>query len=202
MSQVSGPVAICNAALIKLRGNTIASFDEKSTEATACAALWDIERRSQLRLHPWKFAIRRSGVGGLARVNTTDPANEEYRYAYTLPSDCIKLLKVITPDYFKLEGRSILTDEEECHIKYVADIEDTATWDPSFVDVMVSRMALELAYTLPAKTSMIETMNALYQERLTLARRYNSQEDIEDQVDQATPSLIASRFHGGRGGSR
>jgi len=200
MSQVSGPVGICNAALIKLGANTIASFDELTLEAKACNALWDIQRRAVLRLHPWNFAIKRSDwdatnqSGGLARKALAEPMSKEYRYAYTMPSDSLKLLKVIGDMNYRREGRDILTNANECHIKYIQDVSDTAEWDSLFVDLMVARMARELAYTLPRTRTMIDAMNNLYQESLMLAKGMDGAEDIEDPIDQSMPDLIATRY--------
>lgn len=201
--QVSGRVGVCNAALIKLGANTINSFDELTLEAKACNALWDIQRRAVLRLHPWNFAIKRSDwvaanqSGGLVKKDLDAPMSKEYRYAYTMPTNALKLLKVIDDMNYRREGRDILTNKEECHIKYIDDVTDTAEWDSLFVDLMVARMARELAYTLPRTRTMIDAMNGLYQEALSLAKANDAAEDIEDALDQSMPELIAVRY--GRG---
>ncbi len=190
-------VAIVNSALVQLGANTIASFEDKSLEATAAGAKWDIARRDLLRLHPWNFAIKRRELA----ENVTAPVYD-YERAYTIPSECLKVLQVFEDSDYKLERRSILTDKRTCKIKYIFDNEEIAEWDATFVNLMMARMAYELAYTLPRSRPMIDTMYQLYREQLQIAKSYDAQEDIEDQVDQFLPDLISARFHGSlrRGG--
>lgn len=196
----TGKVGICNAALIRLGENTISSFDDGSLEANACSLLWDSSRREILELHPWKFAITRSSwnaateSGGLSRTASDTPVNIEYKYEYTLPSNCIKLLKVYQDGDYKLEGRNIITDSEECHIKYVKDESTTTNWSPVFLKVMEAKMAYELAYTVSRQAGLIEQMAALLERSLMVARSVDSQQDVLDEIDQFDPSLITVRY--------
>jgi len=202
MAVTTGKIGICNAALIRLGEITIVDFTEASLQATACSLLWDSSRREMLQSHPWNFAIARSSwtaateSGGLARTASATPVNKEYKYEYTLPTDCIKLLKVYYDYDYKVEGRLIMTDTEECHIKYVTDIEDTTLFTPMFRKVMESKMAYELAYTVVRGEGMITQMYTLLERNIEIAKAMDSQEDISDPIDQFESSFITTRYSG------
>lgn len=204
MAVTTGKVGICNAALIRLGENTISSFAENSLESTACSLLWDSSLEEVLQLHPWNFAIKRSSwtaatqTGGLSKTAAATPVNKEYKYAYTLPSDCIQLIKFYGSADYKIEGREILSNDEECHVKYVYNVTDTTLFSPIFRKVMEAKMALELSYTIVRAGSMIDRMAGMYERALMVAKSKDAQEDIQDAIDQFAPDLISVRYSGSR----
>lgn len=96
---------IVNLALIRFGQKTIASMTEASAAARAANTLWDFVRRAALRGYPWNFATRflKSLVLSpkYAQLNQAPTASvpcvPDYQFAYTLPSDCIKAIKVYNP---------------------------------------------------------------------------------------------------------
>lgn len=182
-------VQIVNSALVTLGETVINSLEENTDRATIANVKWDICRQSLLRLHPWRFAITRAE---LAQDNST-PAYQ-FDYQYTLPSDCLRLYQVYKDVNFRLENRKILTDKDTCYIKYIADVEDTSKWDPLFVDLMASKLALELAYTIPRARTMIDSMAALYEMKLVAAKAANNSEDIFDDFGQGDDTLNTIRY--------
>lgn len=189
---MASAIEIVNSALITLGANTITSFDEDSQEAKVSGIKYPIARASELRRHPWNFAIKRQE---LAR-STALPVFR-YKYKYTLPSDCIRVMTVYEDTDYKLEANNIYTDKKECLVKYIFDNEDTATWDPMFVDVMSARLALDLAYTLPAAKGMVELTASIYETRAQMARSIDGSEDIADPFAQYDNALINTRFENG-----
>jgi len=188
---MSSNIDIANAALIKLGAQTINSFTDDTTESIAVNALWDISLNATLREYPWKFATKRSD--SIAR--TASAPHFKYKYEYTLPSDCVRLIKVYEDSDYKLEGRNIITSKEECYIKYIYQNTDTALWDASFIELMVIKLAYELAYTIPRSGSMVDRMHALYQKQLIEARDADSSEQIADDFGQFESSLISVRAY-------
>lgn len=188
-------VSIANSTLATLGANTINSLSDTSVEARTINTKWDIVRRDLLRSHPWNFAVKRRTIAA-----TVLPPDHTYDYQFTLPAESLRLLTAYGIRKYRLEGRNILTNEvdnpnePQIDIKYVSDMEDVAEWDASFTNVMVYRLALELAYTLPGKNTMVEQMAALYQNFLDLAKGTDASEDVEDELDAALPPMIAVRF--------
>jgi len=182
-------IEIINSALIKLGAGTINSLTEDSMESIAANAVWDIALRSTLREYPWKFATKRSA--SLAR--TASAPAWKYNYEYTLPADCLRLTKVYNDPDYRLEGRNIITDKEDCYIKYVYYNGDTSLWDASFTQLMVVKIAYELAYTLPRSGGMVDRMFALYEKQLIEAQDADSSEGIADNFGQFESSLLSVR---------
>ena len=193
---MSNPIAICNSALLTLGANTINALSDTSLEGRACNAKWDIARKDLIRSHPWNFAVRRAQLAA-----TVLGPEYQYSYKFTLPANALRLLEVFTNYEYRIEGRDILTNDisnpnaPQIEIKYVSDVTDPSTWDANFTNVMVYRMAMELAYTLPGKNTMIEQMAMMYTSFLEQAKGVDASEDVEDPLDPFTSPMIATRFH-------
>lgn len=184
----SSIVGICNIALGNLGANLISSLTETTTEATLCNVHWDNVRRATLSLHPWNFAIKRQQLTALS----TKPAFG-YSYAFQLPSDNLRVLRVEGDGDYKVEGQTILTNSNDCFLKYVFDNVDVTSWTDSFSDLVASRLQVELAYGITKSTSQKEQATSMYEYKLAVARNIDSQQDIEDPLSQFESSLISVR---------
>lgn len=180
-------VGICNIALGNLGANLISSLGETTAEATLCNVHWDNVRRSLLSAHPWNFAIKRQQLTALS----TAPVYG-YKYAYQLPSDCLRVLTVDGNYDYKIEGRRVLTNESTCFLKYVYDNTDVTSWTDSFVDLASTRLQLELAYGITKSTSQKEQAMQLYEYKLRDARNLDAQQDITDPLTEAFSSTLIS----------
>lgn len=183
---------ICNSALLRLGAATITDITDNSPEARACAIQYDSNRRSELRRHPWNFAIKR-----IVLAADTD-AQPGYTYAFTLPADCLRVLlpKDSTLDWV-IEGGRILTDWATSPadvsftsgtvglmLRYVADIEDTTTFDPAFYDVLSVGLAGDLCEKITNSTSKKQALGEEYKQLLDAARRADALENLpEDPPD-------------------
>lgn len=162
---------ICNLALLRVGGQTIASLDEASREAQLCGLTYEQCRDQLLRTFPWNFARRRAVLADLG----TPATNWSYRYA--CPSDCLQALRVVVPGLriprndllpaFELGStdssqRVIHTDEEECELEYTARITDTTLFDPLFTNALAWLLASEIATPLTAKPDMANLARQAY----------------------------------------
>jgi hypothetical protein len=164
-------VEIANLALLRIGQRSIQSLDEQSNEASFARKLYDRTRRTVLRTHPWRFALK---LQTLALETTTPPG---YAYSYALPSDCLYAVEIVaassgytTPAKFELNGKSIWTDEPEAQLRYIRDVTDPNEFDDLFVDAFAYRLAAELAQPVAGKADAVGTMMQLYQFTLNLAR--------------------------------
>lgn len=182
-------IEIINLALVRLGANTINNTNEGTAEANFSNVVWDVARRACLRDHPWNFAIREQELAPL-----TNDEGLAYKYKYQIPANALRLLAVYTNNDYKLYERNIHTDSDKCKIKFVYDVEDTAKWDSTFVDVIGWRIAFELAYALTKSSSTADAMMATYERRLQKARFVDSSEDIEDMMAPNQNTMIDVRF--------
>lgn len=106
-----------------------------------------------------------------------------WTYQYTLPTDCLRVLEVNDSEDgdgtnpWLIEGRKLLTNDEECRLVYLAAPDDTATYDPLFVQALALKLAVKLSDIIRGSTSKTEQLLAQY-ERVTapLARRVDANE--------------------------
>lgn len=182
---VSSSVEIVNSGIIKLGGEPITSLtDQNNKIARAANKQYDILRRELLRSHPWNFAVTRVQLG--ASSNT--PAYE-FSKEFVIPSDVLRILEIDSEDFeFRIEhnasdgNRVILTDATTVKIKYIKNITDVSQFDASFVEVLATRIAADLAYTVTDSVNFATTMYELYLDTLSKARTYNAQEGTPNQV--------------------
>jgi hypothetical protein len=183
---------IVNNALYLLGDDEITSgeFATPTTKrAKLLKALWPTARQFVLRSHPWNFAVKRATPSAAAAPLY------EWPYAFTLPADCLRLLAVGEEGevpLYRLEGRTILTDETPINITYLADITDPATWDAAAVEAMTAYLAMKAAYPLTKSNSTAEAMAKLFSDTARMARTLDGQEQPWPDA-QDFPLLAARR---------
>jgi len=164
-------VDCCNSALQKVGAASILNLSDNSKEARQCNIAFDSNRRSELRKHRWNFAIKRAALAPDSEAPSFD-----YTYAFTLPSDCLKVL--LPHDYacdWVVEGKKILTnDSDVLNLRYIADITDATQWDPTFYDMLSISLALDICEPLTNSSAKVNTLQALYKDAQAEARRNNA----------------------------
>ena len=172
---MASKVGIANLALTILGADRITSLEDNNENARRLTAIYDDCLEDVLRSHPWNFAITRQQLAQLVTV----PAFG-YSHEYQIPGDCLRVIEVsdgtnLITD-FKIEGRKLVTDDEEIYIKYIGNITDPNQYTSQFVMVLSSRLASELAYAITNNKANAELVMNLYQQRLQNAKQTDAQE--------------------------
>ncbi len=183
---MASKVDICNRALQKLGAERIISLTQDSVSARACNLAFESVRDAELRAHAWNFAIKRVELA----TDATAPVYG-YDYAYTLPSDCLRLLSNDTNEGvymtdWKVEGRKILTNEgAPLQIRYVYRVTDTTLYDTLFIEAMACKMAIEMCEELTQSNSKRQLAAEDYKLTIREARKINAFENpsAETQTD-------------------
>lgn len=162
-------VEICNKALSLIGQKIIVSLDDNSAEALACRTLWPDLRDRVLRSHPWNCATERISLNKLLE---TPPYG--YRYYYQLPSDFLRLNEIEPSQFFVVEGSKILADSESLSISYVKRLEDSSSYDSELADAFSFLLASELCYQMTSSTSLMESLNAKGEKKLSDAKASNA----------------------------
>lgn len=190
-------VEICNIALALVGERQIANATlSDSTDAERlCALLYPNVRDKILRAHPWNFAEKRTQLAAL--VETPD---FEFNYYYTLPADCLRLLRLYESDeQYRVEAdRRIATDATPCKIVYTAKILDVSQFDSTFVSCVAYQLASELALVLSDNRKLQDDLRRAAKDELSNAKMYDAQESYpyKRQNKNSWPS-----FRRGRRGS-
>jgi hypothetical protein len=193
---MASTVDICNGALNQLGATTILSLTEDSKNARLCNSRYTQVRDGLFRTHPWNCLQK---ILELA-VDTTAPA-WGFSYAYTLPSDCLRLLRILDYDSnYKVEGRKILSNTSTMKILYVARITDPNEYDELLRETLSASLAADIAFAVTSNNTTATNMYSLFQDKLKDARFVDSTEGqnvdqdlgMADQIDAST--FINSRF--------
>ncbi|PLC03426.1 hypothetical protein CY658_21665 [Variovorax sp. RO1] len=188
MAMVSA-VSICNIALAQLGANPIHSLNDAGTEAALCNTFYEQLVRAYLDKHPWNFAIRR-----IELPPDVETPLYQYKYQFTLPADCLRILTVDGDQKYNAEGRRIVTNKSTCFLKYVAEVTDTSQWSQGFIEVLTAAMTLRLAYPITKSADQVSLAQQNLQLALQSALAIDASEDISDDFGPDASSFIAVRF--------
>lgn len=179
--------SINNMALAKLGANSISNIDSDATNnAVKCRAIYENTRDALLRGFEWNFAIERAELTQLA----TTP-EYGFDYEYTLPTSpyCLRVISMEDDAAFEVEGRKLLTDEDECKIKYIARIVDPTKLDPLFINVMVCSLASQLAVPLTNSGTLKDRMDKDFLVAKLEAGMIDAEEGEAEDRDEAESDL-------------
>ena len=173
-------VDICNSALNLLGASTISSLTEDSKNARLCNQRYEPIRNRTFRSHAWNFATKRVQLA----KDSTSPV-VEFANQYTLPSDCLRVLKAHTgtTDSIKddlpyvVEGRKIKTDEGTIFLVYIALITDPNLYDSYFNEALSAALAADIAYAITNNATLSNNYQAIADERLREARFIDATEN-------------------------
>ena len=173
-------VDICNSALNFLGASTISALTEDSKNARLCNQRFEPIRNRTFRSHAWNFATKRVEL-----AKDSDAPVVEYANQYTLPADCLRVLKIHTGstdsikstiDYV-VEGRKIKTDEGTVFLVYIALITDPNEYDTYFNEALSAALAADIAYAITNNATLANNYQALADERLREARFVDATEN-------------------------
>jgi len=181
-------VDICNSALNLLGASTISALTDDSKNARLCNQRYEPVRNRVFRSHAWNCLHKRVQLA----QNSTAPVIE-YTYAYALPSDCLRVLKVHngTTDSiassidYKLEGKNIVTDEGTIYLIYIALDTDPNNYDTYLQESISHQLAADLAYAITNNATLAEKYMTRADERLREARFVDATENSLGTVESS-----------------
>ena len=177
---MASEVDIANSALNLLGASTISAFTDDSKNARLVNQRYEPVRDRVFRSHAWNCLHKRVQLA----QNSTAPV-VEYSYAYALPSDCLRVLKVhngttdsIASDIdYKLEGRNIVTNEGTVYIIYIAIDTDPNNYDTYLQESIAHQLAADLAYAVTNNATLADKYMVRADERLREARFIDATEN-------------------------
>lgn len=160
---MSSEVDICNLALSYLGDEAeVVAIDppDGTIQAAHCGRFYPMVRGLLLEMHPWTFATKRAPL-----AEVTNPSPDDWSYAYALPSGCLRPLSALLPGVPEQflgtdsdlgthpyiieagdDGTLVLyTNVETAVLRYIAEINDTSKFSPSFVACLARLLASYLA---------------------------------------------------------
>ena len=193
---MASTVDICNGALNQLGATTILSLTEDSKNARLCNSRYTQVRDALFRTHPWNCLQTRLEIAA-----SSDSPAWGFTYAYTLPTNCLRLLRVLDYDSnYKVEGRKILSNASTMKILYISRVTDPNEYDELLRETLSAALGADIAYAITSNNTTSQNMMLSYQEKLRDARFVDSTEGqnvdqdlgMTDVIDAG--SFINSRF--------
>lgn len=183
---------ICQQALVLIGAQPISSFDDGTTEATACENLYENTARDELAQYRWRFATNQVQLSRLA-----DAPSAKWDAAYQLPTTLLMPYAIyvndLPVDYDRYEDMIFCS----ASTSDVVILEGTFRvaeqfWPASFVQMMVYRMASQLAHSIAAQTDTAQMLDRMAVRHAALARNRDAQGRTATRID--TSRLITRRF--------
>ena len=191
---MASEVSICNRALQLLGADTIIALTDDTSRARTMATAYQAVRDAELERRKWRFAIKRVQLAALSTAPVFG-----YAYQYQVPNDYLRLIPggdlvsvADLSDYrtgssalYVVEGDKILTDlGAPLSIRYLARIEDSATFSPSFSEALSARLADDCCERITQSDSKRQLAMAAYSRAVKEAVRANAIEAApESQAD-------------------
>ena len=173
-------VDICNGALNQLGASTILSLTEDSKNARLCNARYTQVRDAVFRSHPWNCLQKRVQLAA-----DSDAPAWGFTKQYTLPADCLRVLKIHTGatdsiasaiDY-AVEGRKIKTNEGTVYLVYIAIDTDPNNYDTYLQESISHQLAADIAYAVTNNATLANNYMTRADERLREARFIDATEN-------------------------
>jgi hypothetical protein len=180
---------------------------DNSIQAQHAATFYPIARDECLEAFDWNFATRRV----VLQESLVEFPDGEWAFAYTVPSDYIRALKVVSPGTsmdqpgqpFKIESdvteldTLILTNVEEAVLHYIYREEETGRYSPSFISALSLLLGSYLAGPiLKGRVGMQvkERLFTEYRARLLQAGAHNANASLNnEQYKNHRPSWVSDR---------
>lgn len=170
---------IVNRALGFLGAEFITNLTEDTKSARFANELYNDTRDACFRLHPWNCCIKRAALPLLSST----PAYY-FSYEFQLPGDWIRIIRAENDDVeYKIEGRKLLTEVDTFNCRYLFRNETVQEYDSLLVDVIASKLAVNLAMPLIQDLSVLDAMLKLYEDKLRIARSVDGQEGTPEGLD-------------------
>mgnify|MGYP003347745777 CR=1 FL=1 len=171
---------ICNSALNLLGASTISALTEDSKNARLCNQRYEPIRNRIFRSHAWNCLTKRIKLAQDSAAPVV-----EYSYQYTLPSDCLRVLKIHTGSYdsietevnYVVEGRKIKSNEGTVYLIYIALDTDPNNYDTYLQEAISAAIAADLAYAITNNATLANNYQITADERLREARFIDSTEN-------------------------
>jgi hypothetical protein len=176
-------VAIVNRALQKLGAKRIESLSQDHPNARSMNTAFEPVRNALFRRYKWNFAIKRESVAADADQTAWGELNR-----YALPADFARLIRDdetrVRSDW-KIEGRYIVTDyASPLEFRYVAIIDDPTVYDPLFVELLSTVLAIETCEEITQSTSKLNSLEMRFKRDYADARQAGAFElDPEEALD-------------------
>lgn len=166
---MNSKVTIASSALILLGADTIASFDEDTTESKIVSHLYENILLSCLTETRWRFATKFQNLAQLTTPTTINNA-EDYKYIYILPTDFQELISINdTITDYEIRERNIHCNYSKVKLKYIYRPQEQ-NFPAYFVKYLAYALAAEISIPITEDDKKLQIFTNLANESLRKAK--------------------------------
>jgi len=205
-------VNLCNMALSHIGSEArVASISppDGSVEAGYCATFYDLARTEMLEPGTWAFSLKRAQLAEVAN------ASAAWTYAYALPSNCLRALRILAPSIaltvfnqdaytlrtddrssadFEIEGEVLYTNAAEAVLLYVQDTTDSTQFSASFTSALSYLLASYLAGPILKGSEGVQVGDGMRQRASAMVDvSATASANASSSTEAAAPQLLAVR---------
>lgn len=170
--------------------------------------------------------LQTAPIALLLKPNSEGPGDVVYTTAYSLPGDCLRLFRAAPYKFnFRLVGRTLYTDsgpqtnvtnsqlvgvqpnqnpltvssigvQGVIGIEYISALADTTLFDPMFVDALVAKLAMEIAFPITGNFQLKNDLASEFKEKLLEAWYADGAEQWQDELFNDTLTTVRNTFGG------
>ena len=163
---------IINGGLGKIGASRVNSITPPvSVIESLAAAGYPKWKRSELRKRRWVFATVKAKI---FPTTTVADFGDNLSYTYNVPGDMLRPIRDNQTEWVQ-RGQTLYSRRSDFIIlEYIADKPDNALTDPQFIDLLESRIAMELAEPATQNPGKRRDAVVMYKDALTEAARLNA----------------------------
>ena len=188
MTITSEDIAICSAALHLIGAEEIGSFADETREARLCASIYSTLRQNLLQKHNWRFSVRQEQLNRLDAVPLFG-----FSYAYSLPSDFLRLVGKANPSYpHQIFGNKLYTSLDTVYANLQVDV-DAQHYPAYFKYLFKLELAALLASSLLEDENKTDRFTAIAHRQIIIARNIDSQNNTASVIPSSAFTLTNVR---------
>jgi len=190
-------IDIASNALVMIGDEPISSFDDPGAGALVASAIYPNTYRSLLASHPWTFSLKEVF---LSRLTQEPDDKTNYKYAFQLPPNLIRIWKVMSHSNYDNVGRLLYSNETELLCRYGYQV-DEVDLPPHFVQALEYKLASDFAISVTEDIQKAAYYEDKFLKQSSIARSIDSQGHPQVKVvDSPFVDVRASGKYTGFGG--
>lgn len=164
-------IDIASNALLLVGDSPISSFEDPGAGAQVAGAIYPDTYSSVMSEHPWSFAFKEQQLSRLSQM--PDPKTN-FKYAFQLPGDLIRIWKLMPHSDYTIVGSLIYSNETELLLRYIFQV-DEIDLPPQVVKAIEYKLASDFAMSVTEDQGKAQYYEQKYLRQIALARSVDSQ---------------------------
>ena len=187
---------IINKALTQIGAARVTSIDDGSAKALLLTSVYEAALRSVLSECKWNFATKRAALATNSTI-TLGFYDVGQTIVYDRPTDVIQIHDTAPANAtWRDEGDYIISDSSDMALRYVYYLDDVTKYPIYFVDALIDKLSVDIAYVVVNDKNLAETFIKKY-EGITLPKAVSMNSQVGQQQVPRDEAWLNSKYTDG-----